>query len=122
MALHEFAFKGVGPRWIRGRFHPLVILMSVAASAIPALVHAQVTVPFSANVPFTNTAQVATYVVNLGTLPLRPEHVALIREAMNGVTREGTSSVLVPASTSASSTQRTRLESAHTAGDFSAAS
>ena len=27
----------------------------------------------------------------LGALPLRPEHVALIREAMNGVTREGTS-------------------------------
>ncbi len=73
MALHEFTFKGVGPRWIRARFQLLLILMSVAASAIPGLVHAQVAVPFSANVQFANTSQVATYVVNLGTLPLRPE-------------------------------------------------
>lgn len=53
---------------------PLAIALALAFPLLlPAVVAAQVAVPFSANVAFANTSQVASYVVDLGTLPLRPE-------------------------------------------------
>lgn len=58
--------RGKAPARSRWALAALVLLATGAASA-------QVSVPFSATVPFTSTAQVASYVVQLATLPLRPE-------------------------------------------------
>jgi len=58
------------------RFARVVAAVPIAAAALPAsTASAQVVVPFSTNVAFANTSQVATYVVDLGSLPLRPELV-----------------------------------------------
>lgn len=50
-----------------------LVAVACAALGLPSLALAQVAVPFSANVPFTSTGQVASYVVDLGTMPTRPE-------------------------------------------------
>jgi len=59
--------------------HALVVpclalaMAAAAALALPSSATAQVAIPFSTNVAFANTSQVATFVVDLGSLPLRPE-------------------------------------------------
>ncbi len=75
MALHNFTITDVRSRERRRPMALWVILLGVATSALPSLARAQVAVPFSTNVQFANTSQVATYVVDLGTLPARPELV-----------------------------------------------
>ncbi len=53
----------------------VLAVVSVACLGLPSLSRAQVAVPFSASPQFTNTSQVASYVVDLESLPLRPEVV-----------------------------------------------
>lgn len=69
-----------GPTARQARLAPLfpvvLVVLGVLASAgltLPRAARAQVAIPLNTTVSFANTSQIASFVVDLGSLPLRPE-------------------------------------------------